>query len=133
MATKNFQVLSPDAGQMIPPGTVVVLWAGMNNGDDGAPFPCSQYPDKSVQVYGNFGTGGTLSVQGALHPSSNNYVWGNLEDGSGTTLAFNAAKGNNAVDTVQPNVMAIRPIVGAGDANTNLNCLLVMTTVARRS
>lgn len=43
----------------------MVTWPALANGDDGTPISFSQYTDKSVQVSGTFGVGGTLRFEGS--------------------------------------------------------------------
>jgi hypothetical protein len=102
-------------------GTTVAFireWDGIGNGDDGAPIACAQYTDKSVQVFGVFGVGGSLAVEG----SNDGINWSVLTDPQGNNLAITAAK----IEMVSEATMYVRPRVTAGDGTTNLTCLILM-------
>ena len=43
----------------------VTVWANLAVGDTGDAVPFSQYTDKSVQVVGTFGVGGSLTFEGS--------------------------------------------------------------------
>lgn len=97
----------------------VVVWTGLLNTDTGAPFERTDYSDRSVQVTGTFGTGGTLVIQG----SNNGTNWSTLTDPQGNALSFTAA----GLEQVQELVRFLRPNVTGGDGTTSL----VVTMLAR--
>lgn len=90
----------------------IIQWANMVNGDQGDSLPLSQYADRSVQVAGTFGSGGTLVIQGSN--DSINYV--TLTDPQGNPLSFTTA----GLEAITEMVAYIRPAVLAGDGTTSL-------------
>lgn len=96
---------------------VLFTWEGLANGDDGEPIPFSMYADRSVQVTGEFGIGGSLLIEG----SNNGQDWEPLTDLQGTDLVFNTGK----IEMVTEITQFIRPIVTGGDATTLLNVILL--------
>lgn len=134
MATRSFTVEIPvnHHGGNIR-GVYIVTWAGLLNGDDGAPFVFPDKADKSVQVTGTFGAGGNLKIEGA---NAQGYIpsltggtaltptYALLADPQGTALDITAAK----IEQVLENTNVIRPRVSAGDGTTSLVCVLVCRT-----
>lgn len=92
--------------------TEIVTWAGLLNTDDGSPYERVDFPDRSVQVSGTFGTGGTVVIQG----TNNGTAWHTLTDPQGNALSFTAA----GLEQVQELTRQIRPLVTGGDGTTNL-------------
>ena len=95
-----------------------VTWAGLLNGDTGAPVRMSQYSDKSVQVLGTFGAGGNLRWEG----SNDGTNWAVLTDPQGNDLNFATAK----IEAVTEAVAWVRPNVTAGDGTTNLTVVALL-------
>jgi hypothetical protein len=91
-------------------------WSGLLNGDDGAPAGSSYSGDRTVQVFGTFGTGGTVIVEGSLDGTN----WFQLRDPTGTLISFTAAGGK----AVMENAPYIRPRVTGGDGTTALSFLM---------
>lgn len=106
-------------------GVVLVTWASLANGDSGTPFTAPHFSDKSVQVEGTFGAGGTLLLEGSNNGGVN---YRSLNDPQGNALSVTAAK----IEQVLENVLEYRPRVSAGDGTTALTTVLLLTTVARR-
>lgn len=86
--------------------TILVTWSPLQNGDDGDAIPFSQYADKSVQVAGDFGVGGTVVFEG----TNNGVDWATLTDAQGNNLSFSAAK----IELVAEATLHVRPRVTAG-------------------
>ncbi len=105
--------------------TVVVLWEAVTNDDTGAPVGLSQYPDKTVQVIGTFGTTGICTMQGSplAAPTSND--WGVLKD----ALGADVAPGDQEPALIAESTRVFRPSVAGGDATTDLD--VYVTCVAR--
>jgi hypothetical protein len=91
-------------------------WDDMQNGDDGDAFDMSTYSDKSVQVFGTFGVGGTLTVEGSNDGSN----WAVLTDPQGNDLRLTAAK----IELISEATRFVRPRVSAGDGTTDLTVLI---------
>lgn len=103
-------------------GTVRVTWAGLANGDDGAPYEAPVLADRAAQVVGTFGTGGTLLLEGTIDGSN----WATLTDPQGNALSFTAAK----IEQVMELVVAVRPRVSAGDGDTALTVSMLLKETA---
>jgi hypothetical protein len=98
--------------------TMIVNWLNLANGDDGEPIPFSQYADKSAQVIGTFGVGGSITLEG----SNNGTDWAPLTDPQGSNLVFTTAK----IEMVTEATLLVRPRVSAGDGTTSLSMILLM-------
>jgi len=99
----------------------VIQWIITSTDTDGAPYIFSgRYPDKSIHVFGTFGTGGVVKAQGTnevLSPAN----WYNLNDPQGAEISINAAK----IKEILENVYQFRPYLsaGTGTALTVILCL----------
>jgi hypothetical protein len=138
MATRAFTVEIPIYAQgASAPSAYIVTWAGLLNGDDGAPFVCPNRADKSVQVLGTFGAAGNLQVQGTNKQA---YSMTPGVSGGGTLVAVDADYAilndpqANALDItgakieqILENPNAVRPKVTAGDVTTSLTVVMVVS------
>jgi hypothetical protein len=106
------------SSQAIQRGVYLATWSGLANGEAGTPQSGPKNSDRSVQVDGTFGTGGSVSIEG----SNDGNIWFTLTDQNGSALTF-TSPGLRAI--LQATVY-IRPRVTAGDASTNLNVRIVM-------
>lgn len=88
----------------------------MTNGRTGAPFEFSQWANRSVQVFGTFGAGGTLRWEG----SNDGVNYSVLTDPQGNNLDFTAAK----IEAVTETTWWVRPRVTGGDGTTTLTVIL---------
>lgn len=96
-------------------------WSALANGDDGTALSAATLSDKSVQVTGTFGVGGTIIIEGS---NDGGTTWATLNDSRGETtgaLSFTGAD----LRTILENVERIRPRVTAGDGTTSLNVYVV--------
>lgn len=99
-------------------------WLALANGDTGFPDSSGRLSDKSVQVTGTFGAGGSVTIQGS---NDGGTTWFTLNDPSaGTDLTFTTAGGFEILE----NVELIRPNVTAGDGTTALNVYLFCASTA---
>lgn len=98
----------------------IFQWSAVPNADTGTPLPFSKYADRSVQVSGTFGAGGTVVLQG----SNNGTTYATLTDPQGNALSFTAA----GLEQITEIVRFIRPSVTAGDGTTSLT-----VTIAARA
>lgn len=105
-------------------GSYNILWETLTNGDTGSPLLCPHLADKSIQVTGTFGSGGTVVLEGSNDGSN----WETLNDPQGTAISFTAA----GMYQVLENTKMIRPSVTAGDGTTDLDVTMVVSTTARR-
>jgi hypothetical protein len=97
-----------------------VQWTPLLNGDSGAPFAMPGFADRSVQVTGTFGAGGTVLIEG----SNDGVTYSTLSDPQGVALSVTAA----LLKEISQICKLIRPRVSAGDGTTSLS----VTLLARR-
>ena len=100
-------------------GVYTYTWTPLANGDDGGPIDPNKgaqiFADKTVHVYGNFGTGGTLVVQG----SNDGTQWVTLNDHVGTAISLTAL----GLVAIAENPAYIRPFISAG-TGVSLTCII---------
>ena len=94
------------------------LWENLANGDSGEPISIPGAPDSTVQVFGTFGSGGTIIFEGTLEKTPT--TWFPLEDSQGSAISFTAAGGSVVLGLTRH----IRPRVSAGDGTTDLTAIL---------
>ncbi len=91
-----------------------VTWSGLTTNDTGQPWPRADYSDKTVQIFGNFGGTGSVSLEGSNDPrvisDPSNAVWFTLTDPSSTAITKTAAAGEQILE----NPKWIRPSVTLG-------------------
>lgn len=92
--------------------TVLETWTGLANGESGGASSAGAYGDKTVQVTGTFGAGGTVLIEGSNDGSS----WATLMNTVGTALSLTT----NAVHVIAQCPFYIRPRCSAGDGTTAL-------------
>ncbi len=97
---------------------VIATWANMQNGDDGQPIELANFADRSAQVFGTFGTGGNVRIEGSI--DGTNYA--PLTDPQGNALDINTAK----IEAIIELVRWIRPVVTAGDGSTSLTVTMLL-------
>ena len=117
MANVTATLAQPTTGQIL-----VATWAALANGDVGITVDYPRWADRNVQVFGTFGSGGSIKIEG----SNNGSNWVTLTDMAGSTCVFTAA----GVKMIQENVMWVRPSVTAGDGTTALTAVLVARRTA---
>lgn len=94
-------------------GAVLYTWSGLANGDTGEPVEVPGHADKTVQIEGTFGAGGTCVIQG----SNNGSQYQSLTDPQGNAISKTAA----ALEMVAEHTRYIRPNITAGDGTTSLS------------
>jgi hypothetical protein len=92
----------------------VAQWTPMTNSgsDVGTPIENPGYADRSVQVTGTFGAGGSVRLEG----SNDGTNYAALTDPQGNALDITTAK----VEQIMELTRYIRPRVTAGDGTTSL-------------
>jgi hypothetical protein len=95
-------------------GVVWAQWTGLLNGDTGDWVGEPDYCLRTFQVFGTFGSGGSVSIDGSNDQTPTNYAV--LSNWQGTALTTNAATFLTSRDLP----MWVRPRVTAGDGTTNL-------------
>lgn len=95
-------------------GVEVYQWTGLTNAtsDSGSPVALAAFTDRSVQVTGTFGTGGSVRIEGTIDGTN----YSTLTDPQGNALDITTAK----IETITEAVVSIRPRVTAGDGTTSL-------------
>lgn len=87
--------------------TAVYLWETLTETDsDGGPLDSATFSDKTVQVVGDFGSGGIVVLEG----SNDGTNWETLSDAQGNALSFTSA----GMEIVLENPFQIRPFVTDG-------------------
>ena len=94
-------------------GLALASWDDLANGNTGNSASIARWADKTVQVSGTFGVGGSITIQG----SNDATVWATLHDPQGNDLTFTAA----GIEMITENPLHIRPNVTAGDGTTALD------------
>lgn len=102
---------------------VIATWQAMQNGDDGQPIELANFADRSVQVVGTFGTGGSVRIEGSL----DGIHYAPLTDPQGNALDIQAAK----IEAISEVVRWIRPRVIAGDGTTSLTVTMLLKGASR--
>lgn len=96
--------------------SVIVTWTGLLNGDDGAPVALPSYGEKTFQLSGTLGAGGTLQIEG----SNDGVTYSTLEDKQGVAATLAAL----AMVSVQDRPIYVRPRISAGDGTTSLSVIM---------
>ena len=95
----------------------IFQWSGLQVGDVGDAIPFSFYADRSVQVGGILGAGGSVRMEG----SNDGVQWDVLTDLQGNDLDITAAKLTMVSEVTQ----LIRPRVTAGDGTTAIKVTML--------
>lgn len=118
MATVPITLVQP-ARTLDQRGVFTTQWNPLTTTDaDGAPSSNARFSDRSVQVSGTFGAGGSVSIQGTNQVDAAGLPinWLTLTDQAGVALAITAA----SIRTILQVSRFIRPFVTGGDGTTNL-------------
>lgn len=108
-------------------GVHKAVWEGLSatNADgavltpeNGNPF----FPDKTIGIYGDFGSSGTIVLQGSMDNSS----WVTLTDVHGSAISATA----DYVAAVTENPLYIRPFWSSGTGG-DIDVILVLAAVGR--
>lgn len=104
-------------------GQQVITWV-LANGDTGQPFRPSNLRDSVGQIFGTFGTGGSVTMQGSNDPrvitDPSNAVWVTVQDSLGNAWTKTSAGGDNLLE----NYIYFRPHCTAGDGTTALTIVV---------
>ncbi len=100
---------------------------GLLNGDTMKPIELANFTEKCLQVYGTFGTGGSVTFYGsndsadlALQPDNAASGWCPLTDPQGNTITKTA----KAIEQILENPRYITAKITAGDGTTNLKVFI---------
>lgn len=99
-------------------------WTGLTNAtsDTGAPLTLPEYADRSVQVKGTFGAGGTVVIEGSNDRKADTPTYATLNDPNGNALSITAAK----IEQVLESTYLIRPRISGGDGTTDLTVTIMV-------
>lgn len=86
-----------------------ITWSNLQGGDEGAAVKVANWTKKSVSVSGTW-TGVSATIQGS-NDGVNYYA---LSNEQGTAVSFTA----NALSTIGPNTLFIKPVVTGGASGT---------------
>lgn len=103
-------------------GVICRKWPAMANGDVGEPIALTRYSDRTVQVTGTPGAGGTLVIRG----SNDGLTYDDMRDVFGNTISATGSK----LITLTEVPIWIRPEVTGGDGTTSFN--VAVAAVGRR-
>jgi len=90
----------------------LIKWTPLANGDDGSPVSFPTFSERSIQLSGTFGSGGSVSVMG----SNDGTTWAAL--GSAITSA--------GIRQVAETTLYLKPSVTAGDGTTSITVSLLI-------
>lgn len=111
-------VRQPNAVQFGNNAGVSITWSGLLTTDVGDLADFSSFINKTFQVFGTFGAGGTVSIQG----SNDGVNWAPLSDSTGAALTLTSSKLMRRTDDIP---RYVRPFVNGGDGTTNLTVVCV--------
>ena len=96
---------------------MLIAWENLQVGDSGAGVTFSMCADRSVQVSGTFGVGGSLSIQG----SNDGVNWYTLTGLTGHDLTFTTG----GISMISEITQYIKPVITAGDGTTDLTVTIL--------
>jgi len=117
MATRAVSASYNPNGQR---NAVLYTWTGLLNGDQGSAVEAADWADRTVQMSGTFGVGGSVT----LEVSNDGTTWTALTDPQGNAVTKTAA----GLEVFEEAPRFIRQNVTAGDGTTSL----AVTVWARR-
>lgn len=101
------------------PDVMRITWASLTTTNaDGAPCKHLQHADRTIQVTGTFGAGGTVVWEG----SNDGTNYNTLTDQSDNNLSFTATK----TEQICQVPLLSRPRVTAGDGTTDITVIVTM-------
>ena len=115
-AVTKTQVLTDLHGTLDAVAGWLLTWGPMANSDTGVSVSLPGNADKTIQVTGTFGSGGSATLQG----SNDNINFFALTDPTGTAIAITSA----GIKAVTEAVAYIRPAITAGDGTTALTVVV---------
>lgn len=101
---------------------VLITWGPIAFGDTCAPVMGVDWADRTVQIKGTFGAGGSVTLEGSNDETSPTYAA--LTDPQGNAITKTVA----SLEVIEESPLQVRPNVTAGDGTT----ALTVTVLARR-
>ncbi len=121
MATRPYTIIQLAHGARNL-GIMHVVWTGLLNGDDGQPLDLASFADRTVQLRGTLGVGGTCRAEGSLLDApAATADYDPLTDPQGNNLDLTTLK----IEAVSELTRWIRPRVTGGDGTTSLTLYLI--------
>lgn len=97
---------------------VIASWAAMPNGEVGEAIELANFADRSVQVTGVFGTGGSVRIEGSINGTD----YAPLTDPQGNALDIMSEK----IEAITEVVRWIRPRVTSGNGSTAITVTMLL-------
>lgn len=99
---------------------VIVTWEGMtfSGSDVGTPIEMPGFADRSVQITGTFGSGGSVKIEG----SNDGVNYATLNSPQGNALDIATAK----IEAIMELTRFVRPRITAGNGSTALNVIMLI-------
>jgi hypothetical protein len=92
-------------------------WTALASGDTCTPVYCPALTDKSVQITGTAGAGGSIAIQGSNDGSN----WVTLTDVLGNSLA---ALAPGTISQINQETNWLKAVVNSGDGTTAMNVIV---------
>ena len=99
-----------------------ITWTPLANGDSGSPVEMGDWADRTVQITGTFGAGGSVNMEGSNYKASETPVYAILTDPQGNAVTKTTA----AIEVFEESPLIIRPNVTAGDGTTAIQVRMVV-------
>lgn len=104
----------------------IVQWGPLTTANaDGDWVALPMFPDRTVHVFGTFGVGATVNIEGSNEagaPAGGAVL--NDSRGEGNALAFLTAGGND-VKQCNEAPLKMRPVLSGGDGTTSLTVIII--------
>lgn len=104
------------------PNVARAKWTGLLNGDTGDPVLLTEYPDRTVEIYGTPGAGFSITLEGSNDRPTEAPTYVALTDPQGNAITKTTVP---ALEVVEESPLIVRPNVTAGDGTTNATVVLV--------
>lgn len=99
----------------------IITWENLANGDTGEPVALAGHQDKTVHLFGTFGT---CVLQGSNDPTAltdpDNASWVTLKAASGLDISATA----DTLEVIVENPIYVRPSVTGGDGSTSVKVVI---------
>lgn len=96
----------------------------MDTDDASSLLKVPDFSDKTVHVYGTFGAGGSVTIQGSNKPDEDGTTMATLHKTDLSALTFTTA----GIFTILENPLWIRALVTAGDGTTAITVAFTLAT-----
>lgn len=99
-------------------GNIVVIytWANLASGDTGKPIAGPGWADRTFQIVGTFGSGGTALIEG----SNDGVNYGTLDDPFGNPMSYTTQTQPKQLIEIP---LWVRPRISGGDGTTALSII----------